>query len=136
MLNLSLFLESIHENANPAYLQQKEEKKKLIQSMGLISTAVLVASAVVGIFGIALTLSGGVGAVMGLPLILVNLPLGYLSFNAYKVSQNINDIIDNPAIYRNLNQTFDKQKIKKKLEKETFFFNWIIDVLVDKYVTA
>lgn len=135
MLNsMSSFFENIHENIDHAYLLEKEERKKQIQSVGLISTAVLVASAVVGIFGFALTISGTVGAVIGLPLILVTLPLGYLSFNTYKVSKNMNDIIDNPTAYRNLNLTLDKQQIKKKLQQETFCFDWIIDLAVEKIV--
>lgn len=132
---ISSFMENVHENIDPSYIREKEETKKQLQSIGLISTAILVASIALVIFGVALTASGGFSAIIGLPIILVSLPLGYLSFNAYKVTKNISDIEDNPKEYQRFigwDLIWDKQKIKKKLEQETFCFSWIVDVAVEE----
>lgn len=79
---ISSFMENIHENIDPSYMKEKEETKKQLQAIGLVSTAALIVSIAIGLFGTASTASGGFGAVIGLPLILVSLPLGYFSFNA------------------------------------------------------
>ena len=131
---ISSFIENVHENIDPSYLKEKREIKKNLQQVGLISTAASIASLAVGIFGLALTVSGGLGAIIGLPLILVSLPLGYLAFNTYKLSENMKDIIDNPKEYQRffgLVPTFDKQKIKKKLEEETFCFSWAAELAAE-----
>ncbi|MBA3816436.1 MAG: hypothetical protein H0X29_07950 [Parachlamydiaceae bacterium] len=129
---VSSFIESIHENIDPSYLKDKDQAKKNLKQIGLTSTATLVTSIVFGILGISLTASG---AAIGLPLILVSLPIGYLSFNVYNVSKNINDILDNPKDYQRLfvlDPGYDKQKIKTKLEQGTFCFSWIIELALDE----
>lgn len=137
--SLASFLENIHETVDPAYLEAKEANKKGIQFVGFIATATFVASVASAIFGMALTVSSGFGAILGAPIILVSLPIGYASYNAAKVSKNINDIIDNPKEYQKLfglHQVFDKQKIKKKLEQETFCFSWAVNVVVEAMVKS
>lgn len=127
--------EHVHENIDPEYKKQKEEMKDGLQKMGLLSTAGVASSIALGILGIALTASGGLAAIVGVPLILVSLPLGYLAYNAYRVAENLNDIVDNPIKFHapfTLEKAFDKQKIKEKLKENTFGFSWIIDFAIDQ----
>lgn len=130
---ISSFVETVHENIDPSYVREKQQVKKGVQATGLISTATLVASIALGTIGIALTCGGLIAT--GLALTSVSLPLCYSSFNAYTVSKNISDIIDNPKQYQKITDfelTWDKQKIKKKLEQDTFCFSSIVDVAVEK----
>lgn len=126
-------IDYIHENVDPSYMKEKEESKKAIQAAGLISTAGIIASAALAILGLT---SGGL---VGSALILVSLPAGYLSYNAYKMFGNIHDIIDNPKIYQNslgLEPTFDKQKLKAKLMQDTVCFNFCVDFIVEEMAKA
>lgn len=133
---ISPYMENIHENVDPAYKMEKEEAKRQLQPIGLVATATLIASIALGIFGIALAVSGGYGAIVALPLILISVPLCYLSYNAYKVTKNIDEIIDNPKKYQKFHYqqdpTLDMQKIKKKLAKDTICFRPVVDWFVDK----
>lgn len=127
-------IENIHENIDPSYLKEKEGVKNNVLVIGLVSTATFVTSIAFAIFGIALTVSSGLGAFIGFPIILVSLPVGYLSYNAYKISKNTNDIIDNPKKYQRLfglDPAFDKQKIKNKLEQGTFCFSSIVEIALE-----
>lgn len=136
MVNLiPSFLDYIHENIDPAYAERKKEVKKSIQAAGLISTAALVASIVFGVLGIALTTSAGVAVIFGLPIILVSLPVGYLSYNSYKTLENIKDVLENPKKYQNsfgLEDSFDKQSLKNKLTQGTFCFSWCIGFILEE----
>ncbi|MBS0585280.1 MAG: hypothetical protein JSR76_03135 [Verrucomicrobia bacterium] len=129
------FIEKFHESVSPEYVKKKEGAQKEVQQVGLIATAALVGSVAFGVLGVLLTISGGFPAVIGLGLILVTLPLGYLAFNTYTASKNMRDIIDSPKEYQKflgLDQAFDKQKIKNKVSEGTFWFNWIVDIAIDK----
>jgi|JI9StandDraft_1071089.scaffolds.fasta_scaffold21419_5 hypothetical protein len=130
-------IEKFHESLDPVYLKKKEGAQKEIQQVGLVATAALVGSVAFGVLGILLTISGGFPAAIGLGLILVTLPLGYLAFNTYTASKNMRDIINSPKEYQkllSLDQVFDKQKIKDKVSEGTFCFNWIVDIAVEKMI--
>jgi hypothetical protein len=127
--------EHIHENIDPEYKKQKTEIKDSLQKVGLMSTAAIAASVAFGILGITMTASGGLAAIVGVPLILVSLPLGYLAYNGYRVAENLNEIVDNPKKYQatfGLEDGFDKDKVKAKLKENTFGFSWIIDFAIDQ----
>lgn len=132
---ISSFLENTHENIDSSYVKEKKEMKKKIRTVGLITTATFLISVIFAIFGIAISTASLWGAIIGLPIILVSLLTSYLSYNGYKISKNINDIINNPKKHQKflgLKSVFDKQKIKDKLEKDTIFFSWIIELFVEE----
>lgn len=129
---VSSFVEDFREFVDPSYLEAKEEMKKNLRTMGLVATGTLVASFALTFFGAALTTSG-----FGAPIIFVSLPLGYSSYNCYKISENLYDIIENPTEYQKFTSlSVDKQKIKKKLGEGTFCFSWIIDLAVDEAIKS
>lgn len=127
--------EHLHENIDPEYKKQKAEVKGFLQQVGLASTAAAVTSVALGILGIVFAASGGLAAIVGVPLILVSLPVGYLAYNAYRIAENLNEIVDNPKKFQasfGLEGGFDKDKVKAKLKENTFGFSWIIDVAIDQ----
>ncbi|KAF3362754.1 hypothetical protein PHSC3_000668 [Chlamydiales bacterium STE3] len=151
---ISSLVENIRGSIDSPYGETHQEAKIGLQTIGLTSTATLVTSVAFGVFGVALTIWGGLAAIVGLTIILVSLPLGYLSYSAYKLSDNMNDIIVNPKKYQGQNllgANIDKEKIKKKLKKETVCLkanidkeriknklkqetvclNWVIDCVVE-----
>ena len=127
--------EYLHENIDSAYKKQKEEVKDCLQKVGLLSTATMAASIALGILGITCAATGGLAAVVGVPLILVSLPLGYLAYNGYRIAENLNDIVANPKKYQvsfGLEGALDKDKVKEKLKENTFGFSWIISAVIDQ----
>lgn len=135
-MSFTELLENFHRSADPQYARDIDKARSALQDAGLWLTAVAVGSVAFGVIGISLTCGGGVGAALGTSLILVTLPLGYLSFNGTKVSKNLSDILNNPKEYITLKGfgKLDKQKIKKKVEEETYCFHWIVDAMVDKMI--
>jgi hypothetical protein len=130
-------IEHIHTALDPVYAKKKEEHLADCQLAKLISAAALATSVAFAVFGIVLAVSGGPAAIVGLALILVSLPLGYLSYNAYRTSENAIDICNNPIEYLNFtrfDETFNKQTLKNKLTQGTFGFDLFTDLLIEKMV--
>ncbi|HEV8052651.1 MAG TPA: hypothetical protein VGP47_09155 [Parachlamydiaceae bacterium] len=128
--------ESIHENIDPAYRKQKKEVKEGLQKVGLMSTAALATSVALATLGICCLAIGGAAAFVSIPMFFVSLPLGYLAYNAYRISENLNQIIENPKKYQvsfGLVNAFDKHQVKIKLKENTFGFGWVIDAVMDHY---
>lgn len=114
--------EKIYRNIDTSYIK-KEESKEILQDVGMVSTAVLTASLALTIMG--MTITGGFA------LIAISLPLGYLSYNACKVAENMQDVINNYKEYELLklvDQNLVNQKLKKKLSEGTFCFWWMIEL--------
>ena len=130
---ISSFAEAIHECADPAYLKFKSQTKKDLEIVGMLATAALVASVVVGIAGFALASAGGLAAVVGAPVILVSLPVGYLAYNIYRITDNLAEIIDNPKKYDNsLGMDLGHHKLKRQLKQGTIGFDWIVNFVVSE----
>ena len=132
---VSSLLESAHSSIDPSYAFAKEEDKKEMQQIGLLATAALITSIATGLFGLALTSSGGFSAVIGFPVVMISAAVSYLAFNAYKVTRNFADIIDNPKEYQKvfrLSSDFDKEKVKQKLQQNTLCFDWVIERFISK----
>lgn len=133
---ISSFVEKVHEKIDPSYLKKKENVRQNLMTVGLVSTASLVMSTAFGIFGIALTNSAKTSVLAGLSVLLVSLPMGYLSYNVYKVSGNAKSIIDDPKLYWDPLKSekglkgANIQKVKRKLEEGTIGFSWVIDCAV------
>jgi hypothetical protein len=73
--------------------------------------------------------------ILGLPIIFVSIPIGYLSYNTTQVSKNILEILNNPKAYQNsygISNTLDSKKLKAKLKENTFFFDFFIEYGVSK----
>lgn len=130
---LASFAEKIHEHADPAYLKFKSNAKNDLEVVGMFATAALVASVVVGIAGFALASAGGLTAVIGVPLILVSLPVGYMAYNTYRITDNLADIIDNPKKYDNsLGMDIGHHQLKSKLKQGTVGANWVVNFVVSE----
>jgi hypothetical protein len=139
-VSMSDFLASIfgkvHKQQDPAFAQKLDEAKKELQSSQGQVVAILVSSVAFATFGIANAASG---SFISLPIILVSLPVGFLSYNGYQATKNLYDILDNLTNYRNsygLESSFDAQKIKSKLKEGTYFFEWTTNANVDEMVRS
>lgn len=127
---ISSAVENFHQLVDPSYRGKKEEINKATKTAGLICTAGMVSSATLLILGLS---SGGLA---GISFTGVGVPLGYLAHNGYKVCQNFQEIIDNPKKYVSFTGSIKKEDIKEQLKKNTFYFDFVIDTIVDSYIAA
>jgi hypothetical protein len=112
------------------YTAQYQEEKANCTKIEMAAVAGIVGSVALGILGFSFTATGGIAAIIGVPLLLASAPLGYASYNCYEITKNLLDIFNNPAKYRILGLgEFDKNKIRNKLEEGTFLCNWAIQLL-------
>ena len=107
----------------------KEVKEKFVTA-SLESTAVLIGSVALDIIGIGISYSW-LGPIVGVPIILVGLPLGFASYNGYRVSENLLQVINHPKEYCTSKNTFDKEKLKKVLTQNTLLCSPAIDLLAE-----
>jgi len=122
-------------NISMSHQLNAEEQKELDQAKSpfrkasIAAVIGLITSVALAIIGIAMIGSGVHSA--GIPLLIVSLPIGYLSYNIYKVSDNIIDALDTMPEYRRHGKA-DLQKLKVKFKQGTFCFGYAIDYLVAK----
>lgn len=121
-------IQSTQRPTDPAYIQVKEGTQKKNLSLQVLTLACTINSVAFIIFGF-------VGMV-GTPLFLLALPLGYFAYNMYKVSINAEDIIDNTRSYRStqrpVNNLYkvEERPLRARLLKDTFHFESFVEVMV------
>lgn len=99
------------------------EIKSSIRKMGIVTTAVAVASAVAGVLGFISSST---------PVVFVALPLFYLASNISRVCKNSRDILEDPLAYKGGSEKETQNNYKNKLEEGTFGFIWIIDYVLEE----
>lgn len=138
MLNvIPTIADKIQETIDPQYLRDKLEAKKGLQKDKENSIQALAASIGLSILGYGLSNCGVVGSLVSMPILMVSLPAGYLTYNSYKTSVNMSDILDNPKKYQTLDglsQIYSEDLLKEKLRKETICFEWATDPLAERIV--
>lgn len=98
---------------------------KIQKKMKLGTIAMAVAAVAFTVLGTALLFSG---SALGLLPIFVAIPLCYIGYNGYQVSENIARIIKNPGqILSDQAIQIDSQKIKQSLKEKTLYFDWAIN---------
>lgn len=120
-------IEYAHESSEPKYAQMKNNALESCRQVEMASTAVLITSVALAIFGLT-------AGSFGLPIIFVAVPLCFFSYNGSRTFANLNDVINNPKRYLNLSGSdndFNTRKLKGKLVEGTFCFHWAIDYCVD-----
>jgi hypothetical protein len=136
MIDFPAFFESCHEALDPSYAVNKKNNLNSLKNLELISSAALISGIAFMVLGIALC-SSGLGAIIGVPLVLISIPTCYFSYNGTRVLENLQDIFDNPKKLQNLyllDTSFDKYSFKNKLKEGTFCFNWFIDAAIEQMV--
>lgn len=116
---------------DPAYKAQREKYRKMYQEYQSQSSAALCASVGAGVLGLACSSS-----LIRVPLLMIALPVGYLSYNANKFFGNVSEFNDNPFKYFSLKTLCDKPSIDREafrrlLQKDTVCFDWAIDSYLD-----
>jgi len=129
-------VEGIKNNVDPTYAKKQKEVRDATQAGSLAAVALLVADVAFFVLGFALCAAGGGALVLGIPLVLVTLPVGYLAYNAYRTCENLKEIIDTPSKYQNLGGIggWHKDSFKTGLIKGTFCFEWFADLIVQNMV--
>lgn len=106
------------------------EVKRSLRSCSIIAVIGMIVAVSLAIIGIALTATGCPGA--GVPLLILSVPLGYFSYNGYKVCANAIDVIANFKDYHKLLGLagVDEKQIKTRLSRDTFCFDYAVDHMV------
>ena len=124
-------IQSTQKPTDPAYILVKEGTQKRNLSLQVLTLSCTINSVAFIIFGF-------VGMV-GTPLFLLALPLGYFAYNMYKVSLNAEDIIDNPQLYRSAKKAnnlyrVEERPLRERLLRDTFHFESFVEVMVRELV--
>lgn len=126
-------IEGIHEAVDPSYMKEKEQAKEACLVLETTSQVALVSAVALAALGITLMATAGVaGIVFGTLFLAVALPLGYVSYNSYRVSDNLSKVINCPKEYMKFNglaPAFDSNKLYKKLRKRTFCCDFMVKKL-------
>jgi len=119
------------EDAVFSKLSKLEDLREAAKIGKPFSVALIATGVVLGILGIAVCASGGFAAIVGATAILAGLSACYFGYNGYQVMSNLSSPL-NRAI-ANGGKTFSMESmtdkvLKKTLAKNTFCFDWAIDL--------
>ncbi|MBS0649027.1 MAG: hypothetical protein JSS10_07400 [Verrucomicrobia bacterium] len=113
----------------PQYQEYQTRIQEYAEHYERYTTAGMYASITGGTVGICLTLTGRAKA--GYTLIVVSLPMGYFSYNANKVYENLeNDFANNIIQHmsrKNKKDQFDQKKLRETLKKGTLCYDPFIE---------
>ena len=117
----------VQTETDPKYRQMKKEMGLFLHaaSAGALVTGVI--SVVSGIGGLGYCIAGRAG--QGVRLLTSSAVTTWLCFNLYKISENAQQIAQNPRRYMPVN-TIDARRVQEVLKKDTFYFGPLIDWMV------
>jgi hypothetical protein len=134
MERVASFVDQVSRSENPEYDPYKEEKQNC-RILEMVSVAGIVGTVALAIIGFSLATSSGIVAFIGVDLLIACLPIGYAAYNLYTISKNMLEIANNHGAYRIVGVgSFDRQRLKDRLEAGTFFCDWAVDAITDSMI--
>lgn len=121
---------NLHRLTDPTWQAKTEETAKKMKPIKAVAIAAIVAAVALLILGIALVATGNLG---GIAAMVLSLPLLFIGINGFQLSSNLERIIKNPHLVRNMggfgNQT-DPEKLRQVMKKGTFGVDCLINSMV------
>lgn len=116
---------------DPQYVKTQQVWRGLAVTGSVCSIACLVTTVGLTILGLNKYAAGKIYE--GSSLIFRNVALSCFFYNCYRASNNLQQVADSPISYSNRNPlqpAYDHKKIKECVLKDTFFFEWFVDLVI------